>query len=335
MSKNNKDEKCSKLSIKQKLAITFSSIFAFFAVIITVAYFLVGHYAFAFALNSEVKDNGRAPVEVAEDVTDFEIQYPDTNRDWFKEVDINVKNIYSDDGYKLYGYEILNMVASDKWLISVHGYRGSAIEQGLYAEAFYNEGYNILLPDLEGHGNSQGKYVGMGYYDRFDILKWINLVIEENPKAQIVLHGVSMGGATVLMTTGENLPINVKVAISDCAYSNVEEEFLYLVDEYFDLPFKNFIMSAANVMSKIRIGVDFKQINIVDAVEKSKTPTLFIHGTEDKFVPFYMLDKLYNANNLIQKQKLIVNDAHHAMSATVETELYFETVFTFVDNYID
>lgn len=334
MFKKNKEKIARKLSLKQKLAITFSSIFAFFVIAITIAYFIVGHYAFTFAVQSEIESESKTPVEVADQVTDFEIQYPDTNKEWFFEVDIEVETVYSDDGNKLVAYEILNETPSDKWLISVHGYRGSAVEQGLFAEAFYNKGYNILLPDLEGHGHSEGKYIGMGYYDRLDMLKWINLIIEKNPNAQIVLHGVSMGASTILMTTGENLPSNVKAAISDCAYSNVEEEFLYLVDEYLDLPFKHFIMSAANAVSRKRLGVDFGQINVEKAVSNSTTPTLFIHGTEDRFVPFYMLDKLYNANNSIQKEKLIIEGAHHAMSATIEKELYFETVFNFIDNFV-
>ena len=205
----------------------------------------------------------------------------------------------------------------------------------MFAQYFHEAGYNVLLPDLEGHGSSEGKYIGMGYHDRLDILKWIDFIINENTDAQIVLQGLSMGASTVLLTTGENLPPNVKVAISDCAYTSVREEFLYLVDEYLDLPFKHFIMNAANTICKLKTGVKFEQINVIKAVKNSTTPTLFIHGDQDKFVPFYMLDKLYNANQNIIKEKLVIDGAHHAMSATIKPEIYFNTVFAFISQFVE
>ena len=325
-----KDKK--RLNKKQKLSIILTSIFSVLVVSIISAYFIVGNYAFGFALNATVAATSKSPVEVAEDLSDFEIQYPNTNKKWFETVKITPKTIKSKDGYKLIGYQILAEEKSDLWVITVHGYRGSAIENGLYAQQFHEKGFNVLLPDLEGHGLSEGKYIGMGYDDRFDIMKWIDLIISENPNAKIVLHGVSMGASTVLLTTGEKLPSNVKVAISDCAYTNVKEEFLYLVDEYLELNFKNFIMSGANTMCKIKLGISFDQINVTKAVQKSTTPTLFIHGDQDKFVPFYMLDKLYRANENLIKDKLVVEGAHHAMSSTINTELYFQKVFEFINN---
>ena len=69
-------------------------------------------------------------------------------------------------------------------------------------------------------------------------------------------------------------------------------------------------------------------------MKKSTTPTMFIHGTEDNFVPFKMLDIVYNANPNIEKEKLVVEGANHGYSATLNPELYFESVFNFVSKYV-
>ena len=50
-------------------------------------------------------------------------------------------------------------------------------------------------------------------------------IIEENPDAKIILHGISMGGATVMMCAGENLPSNVKGIVDDCGYTSVWDIF--------------------------------------------------------------------------------------------------------------
>ena len=71
----------------------------------------------------------------------------------------------------------------------------------------------------------------------------------------------------------------------------------------------------------------------MDQVAKSHTPTLFIHGEEDTFVPFRMLDVVYNAA-ACEKEKLVVPGAAHAQSAETDPELYWGTVDAFVANYL-
>ena len=54
-------------------------------------------------------------------------------------------------------------------------------------------------------------------------------------------------------------------------------------------------MNAANMVTKLRAGYDLEEASAVKQVAKSKTPMLFIHGDADTFVPFEMLDEVYNA----------------------------------------
>ena len=61
-------------------------------------------------------------------------------------------------------------------------------------------------------------------------------MISADKNAEIVLYGVSMGGATVMMASGEDLPGNVKAIIEDCGYSSVWDEFSYQLQALFNLP---------------------------------------------------------------------------------------------------
>ncbi|WP_294349434.1 alpha/beta hydrolase [uncultured Clostridium sp.] len=242
------------------------------------------------------------------------------------------EEIESFDNLKLHGYKI-NNENSNVWVITVHGYMGSGAKMASYAENFYNIGYNVLVPDLRGHGKSEGDYIGMGWNDRKDILRWIDLILKENNNAKIILHGVSMGGATVMMTSGEKLPENVKCIIEDCGYSSVVDEFEDKLKNIFNLP-KTPILQAADLVSRVRAGYWFSDASSVNQLKKAKVPILFIHGDKDDFVPYDMLDKVYNAAD-VEKEKLVVEGAEHAKSAYVNPELYWNTISNFINKHLE
>ena len=69
----------------------------------------------------------------------------------------------------------------------------------------------MLLIDERAHGESEGTYIGFGTMDRLDGMEWVKWMIDKiGDDAQILLHGNSMGGATVCMMSGLKLPDQVK-----------------------------------------------------------------------------------------------------------------------------
>ena len=80
--------------------------------------------------------------------------------------------INSKDNLKLHNFLIKNENKSNKWVIAVHGYTSQGTYMASYAQNFYDMGYNIIIPDLRGHGKSEGTYIGMGWDERFDCSFW-------------------------------------------------------------------------------------------------------------------------------------------------------------------
>ena len=240
------------------------------------------------------------------------------------------KYIESYDKLQLHSYVVTQN--SNKWAIVVHGYGGSGKLMSDKSKYFYDMGYNVLIPDLRGHGKSEGDYIGMGWKDRLDIISWINFIIKENPNAEIVLHGTSMGAATVLMTSGENLPSNVKAIVADCAYTSAWDEFSYQLETYLKVP-SSYILNVTNMVTKLKAGYSLKEASALESVKKATVPILFIHGDKDKFVPYSMMDKLYDATSS-PKEKLTIDGGEHANSDLVSPFLYWLTLEDFLNQYV-
>ncbi len=234
-------------------------------------------------------------------------------------------------GENLHGVEFRNPSNSNVWAVCLHGWTNVNREMSSYAMEYYKRGFNILLPDLRGHNNSEHKFVTMGWLDRLDVVDWINNIVEENPKARIIIHGVSMGGATTMMTTGEELPENVCVAVEDCGFTSVKDIFVDQCIRKYHLPPK-IVIPQATLVNKLINGFFFGEASAVQQVKKSKTPTLFIHGDKDDFV---LLDNLYPVYEACAapKEKYIIKNAEHAVSSHWFHEEYWEVVDAFLEKY--
>ncbi|MGC4378405.1 alpha/beta hydrolase [Fictibacillus sp. Mic-4] len=253
---------------------------------------------------------------------------------WLEEMPLKDVSIESDDGLKLHGYYLKAKSPTRKTVIIAHGYNGEAKEMGPYAQFYYEKlGYNVLLPDARGHGRSEGNYIGFGWKERKDYVKWIRYVIQKvGDDSEIVLHGVSMGGATVSMASGENLPKNVKAIVSDCAYTSVDDELSYQMKRMYHLPPIPLVQSTS-LLTKIRAGYSFEEASALEQVKKSHTPMLFIHGDADVFVPFKMVYELYNACGS-EKELYVVHGAGHGMSHKVDPVGYEKKVTNFLSKYV-
>lgn len=244
----------------------------------------------------------------------------------------------SNDGLKLKAEYLPNPAQKDqqvpKVMILVHGYtsRGTLLE--VYAKMFYEMGYDIVIPDLRGHGRSEGDYIGFGWPDRLDLLKWTNKTIANfHGKVDIGWWGVSMGGATVMMASGEKVPKQVKAIIEDCGYSSTKEELDYQLKQQFNLPsFPIEPLTSAYVDYKDHYN--FEESSSVKQLHKNKLPMLFIHGEDDKFVPFWMLKKCADATNG-PKEIYTVKGATHARSYEKNPKKYQEVVKNFLDKYLN
>ena len=241
-------------------------------------------------------------------------------------------SVQTTDRLTLKGHAYYQETPTDKWVVLVHGYQMTEAEMFSTGEEYYKRGFNVLTYNHRGIKPSEGKYITMGIKEQHDLILWLEYLIEKHPEAKIITHGHSMGAATVLMASGlENYPEEVVAVVADSAYTSVWNIFTSELDQRFKLPAFP-ILHMTGVVASPRTAINiFKDGNTVKQVKQSKTPTLFIHGTADGFVPYPMVYELYEAHPLKEKDLFIVEGAGHVESKYLEPEKYNDAVFEFLE----
>ena len=242
--------------------------------------------------------------------------------------------IYAPDQARLHAYYVAAPTPTSKTAVIVHGYTDNAIRMMMIGYLYNkNLGYNILLPDLRYSGLSDGDAFQMGWLDRKDVMQWMDVANQiYGDSTQMVVHGISMGGATTMMISGEPQPDYVKCFVDDCGYTSVWDQFSKELKEDFGLPAFPLLYTSSWLCDWTK-GWNFTEASSLEQVKKCSLPMLFIHGEKDDYVPTWMVHELYKAKEE-PKEIWVVPGADHATSYKLNKEEYTQKVKQFTDKYI-
>lgn len=247
--------------------------------------------------------------------------------------DLTLKSI---DGLNMKAWYLPAEKETKRFVICVHGYQCNGPDECSHMMPFYHYdmGYNYLLPDLTAHGRSEGKYIGFGSFDSKNILRWVDYLIDRfGEDIEIILHGISMGAATVMLCNELDPPDQVKLIIEDCGYGSAYEQMCDTLKGMIGFDFK-LLVRMAGVICKGVAGYSFKDADPLGHMDKAKNPILFIHGEKDDFVPFSFGQQLYDACP-VDKDFLWVPDTIHAYSYYNAKDEYEAKVKSFIAKHLD
>lgn len=256
--------------------------------------------------------------------------------DWFHQQEFQEFEMVSDRGLKLKGYLLPAEKPSDVYVFCSHGYRSTGRGEYRYFSKYYHDkGYNLFYVDHQAAGESEGKYIGFGYHEYKDCLKWLDFMNKTfGPDIQIFLHGVSMGSATVMMMTGSpDLPSNVKFTVADCGYTSAWDQFDHNLEVLgiFRYP----VLWGSDVWNKLINGYHYTEANPLQSVANAKIPMLFVHGDKDNFVPTEMVWRLYNACSAPYKDVFLIAGAAHAEAYKVDPVTYEAKLDEFTEKFLN
>ncbi len=236
--------------------------------------------------------------------------------------------IVAHDGIPLVGHWIAPPEPK-RVIIAMHGWRSSwAQDFGMIADFWYQSGCAVLYAEQRAQGGSGGEYMGFGVLERFDCRDWAAVIHERvGGKLPLYLAGVSMGATTVMMAAALELPPSVRGILSDCGFTSPHAIWKHVAEENLHLPY-GLYSAAANELYKRKVQFKADEITCPDALRSTRVPVLFVHGTDDKFVPVEMTYENYKAC-ASDKRLLVVPGADHGLSYFVDRDGYEAAVREF------
>ncbi len=243
----------------------------------------------------------------------------------FKQVPCERYTINSERGEELSGFYYPNGSNGKKIVFIIHGYRSEHIDTACTFYDYYkSRGIDMFCCDHTAHGESEGHFVGLDYFESQDCLRWIEWLKEKfGDDTEIILHGFSMGGATVLQMSGK-CPDNVKFIVSDSGYMDTQTSIKNQV---------GIMYQPMRLLNKIVAGYDLNDIDVKESLSKSTKPILFVHGLDDKLVPFEAGQKLYDMYTG-EKDCLFTEGTKHVETIYTYPDEYAQKLDSFIEKYM-
>lgn len=210
-------------------------------------------------------------------------------------------------------------------IVMVHGLSNNRREGLDKAGYLHQAGYNLLVFDLRGHGQSDGSGTTMGYLEPRDVRAATGEArsLDAGP---IVLFGYSLGAATAVEDAATDP--NVSAVVEDSGFSSAGDVFLARFSEITRLP--NTPLAAAVIaFGTIDVGTSLWNVDPAAMAARLHKPMLAIVGDADTIVPPAEGLSLYSAAQG-PKQLLEVPGAGHVQAYYTANRLYETTVLAFL-----
>lgn len=226
--------------------------------------------------------------------------------------------------------------------ILVHGYLDSAAGLGYLAKEYVNLGFSVLSVDCRGHGFSGGKYITMGYTDAYDVSLWIKEIVKrKGPSVKIILHGVSMGAATVIESLGlqstEGYAAHISGVIADCSFASAKKQLLkegrrLLGNSLFARCTLRVIYWGMSFICFVSCGFFYGQSSPEKTLKERQNmgtkdiPVVIFHGEKDTLVEPATADILKDAAGKSNVRVFKIKDAPHIGSYFYGKEEYINQI---------
>jgi alpha-beta hydrolase superfamily lysophospholipase len=190
-----------------------------------------------------------------------------------------------------------------------HGYTSSKSHLTHEAGYFRRLGYNVLLVDQAGNGNSAGFRTTVGYREADDVaaaFRWLKNAMNESagspsprqrgpggePSASgnVILYGVSMGAVAILRAEAE-LGVRPTANILECPYGNMRQT---AYNRFASMHVPGFPMADLLVFwGGVQNGFWAFGLNAERYATQIRTPTLLLWGTADPRVTRAETDAIF------------------------------------------
>lgn len=236
---------------------------------------------------------------------------------------LTVTSIDSDSGSRLavWHSDRLETSATVILLHPMHGNRRVMLGRSRF---LLDNGYDVLLADMQAHGESPGEQITAGHLERLDVLAAVDFVRQRRPTHQIAIVGWSLGGAAAILAN----PPDVDAMVLEAVYPTIEEAIQNRVA--IRLGGLTHVVSPLLLWQMpLRMGVERSQLRPIDVVDSIECPILFLAGANDQHTTLAESKRL--AAKAGERCELITfENAEHVDLLNHDSDLYRDSVLPFL-----
>ena len=151
----------------------------------------------------------------------------------YKRIDLTLTNCRN-QLLKVSHYQHLIHNDSLPTIIYLHGNSSSRLEVMDCIDHLLPKMFSVVAFDFSGSGHSEGQFISLGHYEKFDLQKVVEYVRNYSKNNQIGLWGRSMGAVTALMYA--KLDPQISVMVLDSPFSSLRLLSQELGDKYTKMP---------------------------------------------------------------------------------------------------
>ena len=230
---------------------------------------------------------------------------------------------------KIAGWYIPNE-GKTRAIILVHGrnqsrtseFYGSFID---LAATLQKGGYNILMIDLRGHGQSGDAHISFGIKEKLDVEGAADWLKAQGIKpGNIGVLGISLGAASSIGAAADDR--DIAAVVSDSCFASIQPVLQSQWDEYSGLP--DLFFRSILLISRLLYGCDIAASRPVDDIARiAPRPVLIIHSNADQFIPVKNAEELEAAYP--GAEYWIVDGPEHARIYNAVPAAYSQKVIEF------
>src|SRR5215207_1035523 len=176
---------------------------------------------------------------------------------------------------------------SSRAALLVHGFSGDKSDPHIVetARVYHRAGFDVLMLDLRANGESEGERVTLGYREVRDVraaLSWLEK--RGFDPSMVVLHGWSMGGATVVRAAPGS---GVAAVVEEAAYADLTPLLWERLPEASGLP--AFFNPGVFLMGRVFLDIDPWAVRPKEdarRLSEEGVPFMIIHSRDDEVIPF-------------------------------------------------
>ena len=242
-----------------------------------------------------------------------------------------IVEIPSTSGSVLHGWWVPGNVPGGGAVVLLHGVWENRLRMLPRAVVLHQNGFSVLLVDLQAHGESPGRRITFGKNEGLDAAAAVQFVRDRLPGGRIGVIGVSLGGAAALLGPR---PLDVHALVLESVYPDIDAALANRLRAGLGSvagPMLTPILSPLfeRLLPPI-LGVEPAELRPINRIGSATAPILLLSGSEDDRTPLAEAHALFDAAPQ-PKRFVAVQGAAHVDLERFDRDAYWKEVLTFLD----